>query len=109
MNLTPKQQAVFDWVMKGLSNKHIAQRLNIAESTVKLHVTSILQKYAVQNRLQLIAYAKQGVSNTIVPVDIEEQPFGWVRGTGDTVKGFVCGATSLGDGWHPVYLRKTKE
>jgi DNA-binding CsgD family transcriptional regulator len=108
MNLTPKQQAVFDWVMQGLSNKHIAQRLNVTESTVKLHMGAILHKYGVRNRTQLMAYAKQGITNTIVPVDVEEKPFGWVRVSGDSFRGFVHGAASPGDGWHPVYLRKTK-
>lgn len=103
MNLTPKQQEVLAWVLQGLSNKQIARRLNMAESTVKLHMTSILQKHNVTSRLQLIAYSKQGVANTIVPVDVEEKPFGWVLING---KGFVCGNKSPSDSWNPVYLRK---
>lgn len=105
--LTAKQKDVLAWVMQGLTNKQIARRLNIAESTVKLHMTAILQKYAVQNRLQLIAYAKQGVANTIVPVEITERPFGWVKLKHYGISGFVCGATSPSDDWSPVYLRKS--
>ena len=108
MNLTPKQQAVFDWAMNGLTNKQIAKRLNISESTVKLHMGAVLKAFGVQNRSQLIAFTKQGVTNTIVPVEIEEHPFGWVSISGNAVKGLVCGPKSPGDGWHPVYLRKTK-
>ena len=104
--LTAKQKDVLAWVMQGLTNKQIARRLNIAESTVKLHMTAILQKYAVQNRLQLISYVKHGVS-TIVPVEIEERPFGWVKLKHYGISGFVCGAISPSDDWRPVYLRKS--
>lgn len=52
--LTPRQQEVFDLIAKrGLSNKQIARTLNIAESTVKLHVSAIMKNYCVRNRTQL--------------------------------------------------------
>lgn len=52
--LTPRQQEVLSLVCnRGLSNKAIAKVLNISESTVKIHMTSILKAYCVQNRTQL--------------------------------------------------------
>lgn len=52
--LTNRQQEVFDLIAKrGLSNKQIARTLNIAESTVKLHVSAIMKNYCVRNRTQL--------------------------------------------------------
>lgn len=52
--LTPRQQEVFDLIAnRGLSNKQIARTLNIAESTVKLHVSAIMKNYCVRNRTQL--------------------------------------------------------
>jgi DNA-binding CsgD family transcriptional regulator len=108
MNLTPKQQDVYAWVLQGLTNKQIGKRLNMAESTIKIHMTKILQQYGVQNRLQLIAFAKQGVANTIVPVDVEEHPFGWVKLKPYGISGFVMGVKSPADGWEPVYLRRSE-
>lgn len=58
--LTIRQKQIFDIVTtRGVSNKHIANMLNIKESTVKLHMGSILKKYGVKNRTQLAVFAKQ--------------------------------------------------
>ena len=52
--LTPRQQEVFNLIAnRGLSNKQIARTLNIAESTVKLHVGAIMKALCVRNRTQL--------------------------------------------------------
>ncbi len=40
-----------------MSNKEIAQRLNIATYTVKSHVHNILEKFALHSRLQITADA----------------------------------------------------
>lgn len=51
--LTPREQAVCEWLSEGLPNKVIARRLGIALSTVKIHVHHILEKLAVQNRTEV--------------------------------------------------------
>jgi DNA-binding NarL/FixJ family response regulator len=43
-----------------LSNKEIAQQLNIALYTVKSHVHNILEKLALHTRLQIAAHAHKG-------------------------------------------------
>lgn len=54
IKLTERQQDIFNLVARrGLSNKKIAQILNITESTVKVHVSAILKAYRVRNRTQL--------------------------------------------------------
>ena len=54
IKLTNRQTEIFDLVCKrGLSNKKIAQILNISESTVKVHISAILKAYKVRNRTQL--------------------------------------------------------
>lgn len=52
--LTPRQEQIFNLIVTtGASNKMIARSLNISESTVKLHVASLLRKFCAKNRTQL--------------------------------------------------------
>ncbi|MCD1631008.1 response regulator [Marinobacter shengliensis] len=56
-SLTRRQLLVLERMAKGESNKQIAYNLNIAETTVKAHVSAILRKLAVHNRVQAILSA----------------------------------------------------
>lgn len=56
-SLTRKQLQVFERMTRGESNKMIAYELNIAESTVKAHVSAILRKLGATNRVQAILSA----------------------------------------------------
>ena len=63
--LTERQREVLALLVAGLSNKLIARRLDIAESTVKIHVSAILREVRVTSRTQaLIAVARAGVKLT---------------------------------------------
>ena len=55
--LTRKQLLVLERMTKGESNKQIAYYLDNAETTVKAHVSAILRKLGVQNRVQAILSA----------------------------------------------------
>lgn len=57
MSLTRRQLLVLERMVKGESNKQIAYNLNIAETTVKAHVSAILSKLGVHNRVQAILAA----------------------------------------------------
>jgi DNA-binding NarL/FixJ family response regulator len=60
--LTERQIEVLKLVMDGLSNKLIARRLDIAESTVKIHVSAVFRELQVTSRTQaLLAVAKSGL------------------------------------------------
>lgn len=60
--LTPRQQQVLRLVChRGLSNKAIAGILKISESTVKIHISSILKEYGVKNRTQLVLAFNQNL------------------------------------------------
>ena len=51
--LSEREKAVALAVVRGESNKEIARQLNLAERTVKAHLTSIFEKLNVRDRLQL--------------------------------------------------------
>lgn len=55
---TPREREVLSLVMAGLSNKEIAQRLNLTENTVKGYVSKLLDKLGVRNRAGLILSQK---------------------------------------------------
>ena len=57
--LSPRQVAVLNELAKGLSNKQIANILNIAEPTVKMHISALLRALGVQNRVQILIKATQ--------------------------------------------------
>lgn len=58
-SLSQRQMQVLKCIVDGLSNKEIAADLGIAEITVKLHVTQILQKLNVEDRTQAAMAAIQ--------------------------------------------------
>jgi DNA-binding NarL/FixJ family response regulator len=62
IRLTARQREIMNLVAnRGLGNKKIAQILNISESTVKVHVSSILKAYGVRNRTQLALAGSKGL------------------------------------------------
>ncbi|RYF15343.1 MAG: response regulator transcription factor [Comamonadaceae bacterium] len=50
--LSPREQEVLRQIARGASNKEIARTLDIAETTVKIHVQHILRKLGVSSRVQ---------------------------------------------------------
>jgi DNA-binding NarL/FixJ family response regulator len=57
--LTDRELEILQWVAKGASNKEIADGLVISEGTVKNHLTKILTKLDVKDRLQAVLKAKE--------------------------------------------------
>jgi len=55
--LSPREEDVLREITRGASNKEIARTLDIAETTVKIHVQHILRKLGLTSRVQAAVYA----------------------------------------------------
>lgn len=70
---TEREQEVIRLVCQGLSNKEIAYKLSISDSTVRHHLTNIFDKLGVANRQKLLLHTHRLPSVTVQP------PFGMNR------------------------------
>jgi DNA-binding NarL/FixJ family response regulator len=59
VELTPRETEVLVCITRGLSNREIAEQLAIAEKTVRIHVSSLLDKMGARDRTQATIYALQ--------------------------------------------------
>ncbi len=59
-SLTEREREIIELVGKGLSNKDIAHKLSISDSTVRHHLTSIFDKVGVPNRQMLLVHVHHG-------------------------------------------------
>ncbi|HCF55308.1 MAG TPA: DNA-binding response regulator [Bacillus sp. (in: Bacteria)] len=64
--LTEREKEILFELVKGLSNKEIAEVLYISDKTVKIHINKIFKKLNVKSRSQAVIYA---VRNQLVPLD----------------------------------------
>jgi two-component system nitrate/nitrite response regulator NarL len=59
LTLSPRERDTLRCIARGASNKEIARTLNIAETTVKIHVQHILRKLDLSSRVQAAVYASE--------------------------------------------------
>lgn len=65
--LTPQQMRVLSLIAEGKPNKIIAYELDVAETTVKAHITAILRKLRVHSRTQAVLAAQKHFSKESIP------------------------------------------
>ena len=62
VRMTKREREIIVLIADGLSNKEIAQRLNIATHTVKSHVHNVMEKLALHSRLQIAKFSHEDKS-----------------------------------------------
>lgn len=67
--LTSRENEVLDLLARGAGNREIARRLGIAQITVRTHVSHILDKLGVSNRVEAALHALQ---TGLVPLNVLE-------------------------------------
>lgn len=65
VRLTRREEEVLNGILRSLANKEIANELNLSERTVKFHVSSLLAKFKVRGRLELMREASRHSMNSI--------------------------------------------
>jgi two-component system nitrate/nitrite response regulator NarL len=66
--LSPREREILGYLAQGASNKEIARHLDLAESTVKIHLQGILKKLGFASRVQAAVYAvEHGLAKPSAP------------------------------------------
>jgi len=77
VKLTRREEEVLAGLMKSLANKEIAASLNLSERTVKFHVSSLLAKFQVRGRMELVREAARHTAGALpapMPLATREAP-----------------------------------
>jgi DNA-binding CsgD family transcriptional regulator len=59
LGITPRELEILQLIAAGLSNREIAERLNVSENTVKTHSTRLFSKLDARRRTQAVQIAKE--------------------------------------------------
>ena len=73
IRLTRREEEVLGGIMRSQSNKEIGATLNLSERTVKFHVSSLLAKFGVRGRMELVHEASRRAT-PLVPMPLAMDP-----------------------------------
>ena len=80
VKLTRREEEVLDGILRSLANKEIANELHLSERTVKFHVSSLLAKYKVRSRMELVREtannSMKSMPASVGSLAVEVGPFG---------------------------------
>jgi len=78
VKVTRREEEVLRGILRGFANKEIAGDLNLSERTVKFHVSSLLSKFRVRGRMELVREASRfsncAPPKTVIPAGREHEP-----------------------------------
>ncbi|GAC1634537.1 MAG: hypothetical protein NVS9B14_10740 [Candidatus Acidiferrum sp.] len=78
VKVTRREEEVLRGILRGFANKEIAGDLNLSERTVKFHVSSLLSKFRVRGRMELVREASRmsnwAVPQPVIPATREARP-----------------------------------
>ncbi|SCZ05352.1 LuxR C-terminal-related transcriptional regulator [Microvirga guangxiensis] len=72
--LTPREQQILSILVQGRSNKEIGNSLHLSEKTIKHHLTNILQKLRVRNRVEAAIMASSNLPPQVTVLEARSQP-----------------------------------
>lgn len=58
-DLTPREREIFDLAARGFSNSEIARHEYVSEATVKTHISRVLTKLELRDRVRLVVFAHE--------------------------------------------------
>jgi len=78
VRVTRREEEVLRGILRGFANKEIAGDLNLSERTVKFHVSSLLSKFRVRGRMELVReasrFANWAITKPVQPATREARP-----------------------------------
>lgn len=78
VKVTRREEEVLRGILRGFANKEIASDLHLSERTVKFHVSSLLSKFHVRGRMELVReasrFANWAVPKPVLPTTREARP-----------------------------------
>jgi DNA-binding CsgD family transcriptional regulator len=75
VQLSRREEEVLSGVMRTMANKEIAAALHLSERTVKFHVSSLLAKFRVRGRMELVRDASRAYLPTRAAAPLEPMAF----------------------------------
>ncbi len=59
LGITPRELEILELIAQGLSNREIAERVNVSENTVKTHSSRVFDKLGARRRTQAVQRGKE--------------------------------------------------
>ena len=106
--LTPREREILAWLARGVSNKEIARALDLAESTVKVHVQSVLSKLNIKSRVQAAVFAVENNMDKLRPDREGAEPYGRLKRASErfSMRKSLCRVEVLNGLWLPLLRRR---